>query len=48
MNAALLKLASRLPMLIPRALAGDPSAIALVAAAGLMAAFTALEKKMEK
>ncbi len=48
MNAALIKLASRLPMLIPRALAGDPTAIATIAGAGLLAAFMALKEKLEK
>ena len=33
-----IKIASKLPVLIPRALAGDPSAIALLAAAAISAA----------
>ena len=33
-----LKIAAKLPVLIPRALAGDPTAIALLAAAGISAA----------
>ena len=35
---AALKIAPKLPVLIPRALAGDPTAIVLLAAAGITAA----------
>ena len=42
---ALMKLAARLPGLLARALAGDPTALATIAAAGLMAAFLALKEK---
>lgn len=45
---ALMKLAAKLPTLIPRALAGDPTAIATIAAAGLMAAFITLKEKLGK
>ena len=34
---AVAKILARLPILIPRALAGDPSAIALLALAGIVA-----------
>ena len=46
--AALMKLAARIPMLIPRALAGDPTAIATIAGAGLLAAFLALKEKLNQ
>lgn len=46
--AALMKLAAKLPTLIPRALAGDPTAIAAIAAAGLMAAFLTLKEQLGK
>ena len=45
---ALMKLAAKLPTLLPRALAGDPTALAAIAAAGLMAAFLALKEKLGK
>ena len=45
---ALMKLAAKLPTLLPRALAGDPTALTAIAAAGLMAAFLALKEKLGK
>ena len=46
--AALMKLAARIPTLIPRALAGDPTAIATIAATGLLAAYLTLKEKLSK
>ena len=40
---AALKIAPKLPVLIPRALAGDPTAIALLAVAGISAAHMAVQ-----
>ena len=45
---ALMKLAARIPTLIPRALAGDPTAIATIAATGLLAAYLTLKEKLGK
>ena len=39
------KIIGRLPILIPRARAGDPSAIAMLAAAGIMTVSIAMKDK---
>ena len=45
---ALIKFSSKLPILLPRALAGDPTALAAIAALGLTAAFLAVKEKLGK
>lgn len=44
MTSVLMKLAPRIPMLLARAAAGDPTAIALLGAAGIAAIGAAIEK----
>jgi len=43
--AGITQVLARLPILIPRALAGDPGAIAALTAAGLIAVVAAVKKK---
>lgn len=45
---ALTKFSYKFPGLLARAFAGDPTALATIAAAGLLAAFLALKEKLGK
>lgn len=45
MNPILIKMAPRIPELIARALAGDPAAIAILAALGISAIYSAAKNK---